>query len=770
MTEELKVVVSATGTAQVTRQLDHVNASTRSASLGAGKMQTAFAAAARSMISFLAPAILVNRALALFSRSLENFDFQRRAFSVLESQVRNTGMAARLTSAEMIQMASDFQKASNIGDESIVKNLTIPLTTFRNISGGMFKEVQQAALDMNTVLGDSLSGESLKGFALQLGKAFNDPMHGMARLRRSGVDFTEQQIEMAKSLQLTGDLLGAQKIVLDELKGEFGNAAAAGIKASSQLKNAWDDYLEGIGGRFFTFSNAILLTQANMLLGMADNLAKYGNKEKEVQMASFEGWAKFNTGLMLNTKALGDTMIYTFAAIFNMVTLGFHTITRAGFTFFDDMLYSIKNVSNYAVSFMEMIGMGNTDMFDDLNSAMPSKATWESLRINADKTLTDIGSNIHDLIKPWKDYEKNFSTIMWDSTKTFEKMLDLQKSISKPDAGDEDQPGADGGDSGEAYKAALAAAQNYFTQVNALNNNESQAVIDKYNAMRDEAYSYQQANLLTATQYSDAIIEIGKKESSELNAISAKRAQEEAQRMQAELDAQRQLTNDKLSAQLAYLQAVKPLTQEELDVKLEQYAIELEAYTKLGIDKAQIDAMMAAKRESLTKETNEALLAEWEKSHDLQIGLMSSATNWAANELGNMFALNVDTNNKLLASFTNMINGMIQQIAQYISQMLVAAAIKGMAFGLGNLFGSSSTVGSALIGASGPGAIKSINPNSMPIIPQTNGNDALVKAINGLQNQIAQDKKQEFNLYMDGMSLRNGINRVERNINSIGGR
>jgi hypothetical protein len=63
--------------------------------------------------------------------------------------------------------------------------------------------------------------------ATMLGKALNDPIQGLTALRRVGVSFTEQQVEQVRVLQQSGDLMGAQKLILQELQNQYGGSGAA---------------------------------------------------------------------------------------------------------------------------------------------------------------------------------------------------------------------------------------------------------------------------------------------------------------------------------------------------------------------------------------------------------------------------------------------------------------------------------------------------------------------------------------------------------------
>jgi phage-related protein len=95
-------------------------------------------------------------------------------------------------------------------------------------------------------------GQDLKSSSIQLGKALNDPTQGMTALRRVGVSFSEDQQKVIKSMQATGNLAGAQKLILEELNKEFGGSAAAAVKADggiTQLKNKMNDLQETIGAK-----------------------------------------------------------------------------------------------------------------------------------------------------------------------------------------------------------------------------------------------------------------------------------------------------------------------------------------------------------------------------------------------------------------------------------------------------------------------------------------------------------------------------------------
>ena len=158
--------------------------------------------------------------------------------------IKATGGAAGLTTNEIEQMASEFQKMTGISDETI-KSMQNVLLTFRNIGEDVFPEVTQTVLDMSSVM-----GTDLRSAALQVGKALNDPKEGMTALRRVGVAFTDEQKKIIDGFLKQGDVASAQKIILQELSREFGGAAAAAKTATEASRTATEDFNEAVGRLF----------------------------------------------------------------------------------------------------------------------------------------------------------------------------------------------------------------------------------------------------------------------------------------------------------------------------------------------------------------------------------------------------------------------------------------------------------------------------------------------------------------------------------------
>lgn len=163
----------------------------------------------------------------------------------LDATLKSTGGAAGIMRDEAINLATSLSQLTTYDDEAVLSAENL-LLTFTSIGKDVFPEATKIVLDMSTAL-----GQDLKASAIQVGKALQDPILGMTALRRVGVNFTKDQIEMVKALVNTGHSLDAQKFILRELSTEFGGSAAAAAKTFSgqmtQLKNELGNVQEEIG-------------------------------------------------------------------------------------------------------------------------------------------------------------------------------------------------------------------------------------------------------------------------------------------------------------------------------------------------------------------------------------------------------------------------------------------------------------------------------------------------------------------------------------------
>lgn len=214
--------------------------------------------------------------VALGALAVKSFDAQAKAVAQVEAGLKSTGEAAGFTSDELQKMAADLQTKTIFGDEEILKDATAQLLTFTNIAGQQFARTQVAALNLST----RLDGD-LKSASIQLGKALNDPIANLSALSRSGIQFSQEQKDVIKSLAETNRLAEAQTIILNELDKQYGGAAEAAAQAGlgpfQQLSNQLGDVSEQLGAIIVEGIEPL----KTMLKSLADTLSGTSTETKE---------------------------------------------------------------------------------------------------------------------------------------------------------------------------------------------------------------------------------------------------------------------------------------------------------------------------------------------------------------------------------------------------------------------------------------------------------------------------------------------------------
>jgi hypothetical protein len=256
--------------------------------------------------------------VALIGKSLQDAAESQKVFAQTEAVLKSTGTTANGTAKDIQALASSLQKSTAFNDEAILSGANL-LLTFKNIqnqageTNDIFDQTVRASLDVARAMGTDASGE-----AIRLGKALNDPVKGISALTRVGIQFTDQQKEQIKTLTASGDLLGAQKIILAELQSQFGGSAAAYAQTFAgqveSLNNELNDLSEEIG---FMVMPAV----RDMIAAFREVAPELGTKLKAA-IASVD-WKAFGKTLVDTTTFLiqnADAIIKVVTALFTLNT------------------------------------------------------------------------------------------------------------------------------------------------------------------------------------------------------------------------------------------------------------------------------------------------------------------------------------------------------------------------------------------------------------------------------------------------------------------
>lgn len=234
-----------------------VTESERAGSTGGRRFGSVFAKATigplRTFGGIAAGIFAVDKVKDFFQGSIAEAREAQKVSALTAQVIKSTGGAAQISAKQVGNLATAISNKVGVDDEAIQSGANL-LLTFKNIrneagSGNdIFNQTTQILTDMTAAMNHGeVTTEGLKNGAIQLGKALNDPVKGITALTRVGVTFTDQQQKQIKALEASGKTLDAQKIILRELKSEFGGAAAASTTAGQKLSVVWGNLKENVG-------------------------------------------------------------------------------------------------------------------------------------------------------------------------------------------------------------------------------------------------------------------------------------------------------------------------------------------------------------------------------------------------------------------------------------------------------------------------------------------------------------------------------------------
>jgi hypothetical protein len=186
--------------------------------------------------------------------------------------IKSTGGAAHVTADQVAELSDALSTKAGVDDEVIQagENMLLTFKNIRNEAGAqndIFNQASVAALDLAAGYAAASGSQiNLKSATIQLGKALNDPIAGMSSLTRVGVQFTEEQQKQIAQLVKHNNLMGAQKIILQEVTSQFQGSAEAQATASGKARVAFENLAETVGG-VLAPAFEFLLGQLNELLG-----------------------------------------------------------------------------------------------------------------------------------------------------------------------------------------------------------------------------------------------------------------------------------------------------------------------------------------------------------------------------------------------------------------------------------------------------------------------------------------------------------------------
>jgi hypothetical protein len=288
-------------------------------------------------------------------------------------------------------------------DQNLIKEGQALLLTFKSVSadadkvGGVFDRATKASIDLAAAGFGSVTSN-----AVQLGKALEDPIKGLAALGKSGVTFTAEQKELIKTLVETGRVAEAQEIILAAVETQVGGTAEATANASDRMKVAFSLLQEELGQKllpvFEKFATYFIET-------LIPQMEKMYNQAAPFVLEAFRRLSKF----------IKETAIPAFQSLVEYVKAEILPRLQETFNILRDMAVQITEklgpaIKNTLVGAFDSLKESMPGTIDVLNKVLKvlegivatAAAALDALdRVSAGRASSELGKGIGRLLNPF---------------------------------------------------------------------------------------------------------------------------------------------------------------------------------------------------------------------------------------------------------------------------------------------------------------------------------------------------------------------------------
>jgi hypothetical protein len=313
---------------------------TSMSSIGSG-ISSAFSGVAKSVgaigiAATGAAAAVGGIAYKLISIGEEGLQAENRIKSVVKT-MGLFGTQSGDVASRLIEMADATELATGV-DGDLIMAAQAKLATFKELAktagttGGAFDRATQASVDMAAVFGGDASN-----YAVQLGKALEDPEKGLAALKRTGALTTSQIKAISEEFAATGNRAKAFDQVLKAIETQVGGAANATASGMSRIKVSIGQMLEEVGKPMAEVFSQFAADVAAMTPKIVASLSSLAPKIREVgstlAAALSEGLAGDTSRLVKIGELIGESVVLGFKVA---ITRGFAEATESALRLMED--------------------------------------------------------------------------------------------------------------------------------------------------------------------------------------------------------------------------------------------------------------------------------------------------------------------------------------------------------------------------------------------------------------------------------------------------
>jgi hypothetical protein len=319
-------------------------------SLGSG-IGTAFSGIAKSvgamgLAATGAAAAIGGIAYKLISIAEEGIQAENRIKNVVKT-MGLFGSQSGDVADRLIKVADATELATGV-DGDLIMSAQAKLATFKElaktsgITGGAFDRATQASIDMAAVFGGDAST-----YAVQLGKALEDPEKGLAALKRTGALTAQQIKEISEEFSKTGNRAKAFDQVLKAIETQVGGSASATASGMARIKVSVGQMLEEIGKPMSEVFSKFAADVAKMTPQIVESLSGLAPKIREIGYTITAALAEALQGDTSRMVKIGELIGEAVTIGFKTaITRGFMEATESAFRFFEN-LPVVKQIGDF---------------------------------------------------------------------------------------------------------------------------------------------------------------------------------------------------------------------------------------------------------------------------------------------------------------------------------------------------------------------------------------------------------------------------------------
>lgn len=331
----------------------------------------------------------------VFTEMIKNAAEAEDAMAQVQATLRSTGGASGMTAQAVSDLSAKMKELTALDDDAVTSMQSV-LLTFTKVGKEVFPAATQAIADMSVKM-----GMDLKQAAVQVGKALNDPVKGVAALRKEGVSFSASQQQLINNLVATNRTMDAQKIILREMQTEFGGSAAAARDTMGGALKALEvrvgDLFQALAGEGGGLRYGLEL----VITGVENTTAAITDLQKA--MAAGAAQPEFISGMGAVAQA-GN-------AVWNIVKSIGNAAVEMGITLEEEA----KGLERFAKSTTSLFSLGLSDQLNGFGKGIGKSlgdAFWDmgdnkkakSITDNVSKAMGASGKDwIGDALKPLSD-------------------------------------------------------------------------------------------------------------------------------------------------------------------------------------------------------------------------------------------------------------------------------------------------------------------------------------------------------------------------------